>query len=197
LFGRAAPGKPGTVSLLIFKIDIMSQKINIILFGIGNVGSALINKALKSRKALLQENNLDIKFPVITNETMAFFEKEGAGYKWEANFIQFAVPFKIQDIVDYVSDAQLENLVAIDTTDSLGMAEEYPGLINNGFSIISVNETVSKLPPSFGKSIRIEAEYAALEYELVNLSHRNREEAATVLLQSVTDIAGRKKALAS
>ena len=53
-----------------------TTKINIILFGIGNVGSALINLVLESQKFFLEKKNIEIRFPGITNSTFVFFEKE-------------------------------------------------------------------------------------------------------------------------
>jgi homoserine dehydrogenase len=54
-----------------------TTKINIILFGIGNVGSTLINQVKESQKFFLEKKNIELRFPVITNSTLAFFEKEG------------------------------------------------------------------------------------------------------------------------
>jgi aspartokinase/homoserine dehydrogenase 1 len=52
-------------------------RINIVLFGIGNVGSTLINQVLQAQDFFLQQKNIELRFPIITNSTLAFFEKEG------------------------------------------------------------------------------------------------------------------------
>ncbi|HOD09638.1 MAG TPA: aspartate kinase, partial [Flavobacterium sp.] len=70
-------------------------RINVILFGIGNVGSTLINQVIESQKFFLEKRNIDLRFPIITNSTLAFFEKEGVINQWEANFAQSAIPFRI------------------------------------------------------------------------------------------------------
>lgn len=56
---------------------MQALRINIILFGIGNVGSALINQIIESQQFYKDKRNIDLRFPVITNSTLAFFEKEG------------------------------------------------------------------------------------------------------------------------
>lgn len=117
----------------------MTQKINIVLFGIGKAGSALINKFQKNRKDLLIDSKLDFRFPVITNSTVAFYEKEGGTYAWEANFIQFGVPFKMEDVYDYIYANDLENLIAVDATASDALIGEYPRLLHNGFTVVSSN----------------------------------------------------------
>ena len=70
-------------------------RINIVLFGIGNVGSTLVNQVIESQKFFLEKRNIDLRFPIITNSALAFFEKEGVKNQWEANFPQSAIPFRI------------------------------------------------------------------------------------------------------
>ena len=53
-----------------------TTKINVILFGIGNVGSILINQVKESQKFFLEKKNIELRFSGITNSTFAFFEKE-------------------------------------------------------------------------------------------------------------------------
>ena len=82
-------------------------RVNIILFGIGNVGSTLVNQVIESQKFFLEKKNIDLRFPIITNSSLAFFEKAGVKNQWEANFAQSAIPFRIEDIIDYVKEQQL------------------------------------------------------------------------------------------
>jgi aspartokinase/homoserine dehydrogenase 1 len=131
-----------------------ATKINIILFGIGNVGSTLINQVIKSQKFFLKQRNLDVRFPIITNSTLAFFEKEGLKNEWEANFAQSAIPFKIQDIIEYVQAQQLENLIAVDATASLELVKNYIPLIENGFHIVAANKKANTLTYDFYEELR-------------------------------------------
>lgn len=130
------------------------RKINIVLFGIGNVGSTLINQVLESQKFFLEKRNIDIRIPVITNSTVAFFEKEGIKNEWEANFAHSAVPYTIQDIVNYVQKQQLDNLIAIDATASLDLVENYIPLIKNGFNIVAANKKANSIAYDFYEEIR-------------------------------------------
>ena len=50
----------------------MAHVINIVLFGIGNAGSALINKVTSERETYSAIADT-IRFPVITNSDVAFF----------------------------------------------------------------------------------------------------------------------------
>lgn len=129
-------------------------KINVILFGIGNVGSTLINQVLKSQKFFLEKRNIEVLFPVITTSTLAFFEKEGLKNQWEANFSHSAIPFKIEDIIEYVKEQQLENLIAVDATASVDLIKSYIPLIQNGFNIVAANKKANTLAYDFYKALR-------------------------------------------
>lgn len=139
----------------ILKIKIMSKlKINIILFGIGNIGSTLINQIIESQEFFLQSKNVDFHFPIITNSTVAFFEKEGVGYAWETNFRELAVPFRVEDIIEFAKENEFENLIAVDATASDELIGHYNTLIENGFNIVAVNKKANTLPIDLYKKIR-------------------------------------------
>jgi homoserine dehydrogenase len=129
-------------------------RINVVLFGIGNVGSTLINQVIESQKFFLEKRNIDLRFPIITNSTLAFFEKEGVKNQWEANFAQSAIPFKIEDIIEYAQQQQLENLIAVDATASPEIVKNYSKLIQNGFDIVAANKKANTLHFDFYKELR-------------------------------------------
>lgn len=129
-------------------------RINVILFGIGNVGSTLINQVLESQQFFLEKRNIDLRFPIITNSTVAFFEKDGIKNQWETNFQQAAFPYSIEDIVDYVQTNNLENLIAVDATASEELIKFYIPLIQNGFSIVAANKKANTLHFDFYKELR-------------------------------------------
>lgn len=174
----------------------MAVKINIVLFGIGNVGSALINKAIKNKKTLVEEKGVDLRFPVITNSTVAFFEQEGKPYAWEANFIQFAIPFKFEDVLEYVFSAGLENVIAIDATASPEVVQHYPALIGAGFNVLTVNSVLEKFPPGFVRQTEAEAIAGGVVFERIE-SGLPKDRAAVQLLENIIKIAEKNIRLAS
>ena len=119
-------------------------KINIVLFGIGNLGSAIINQIVETQQAILEEKKIEIRFPVITNSTLAFFENEYKKNKWDADFTKASGRFTVQNIIDYVQEEELENLIVIDATKSSELLNFYPLLIQNGFNLIAFNEKVQQ-----------------------------------------------------
>ena len=170
----------------------MTKKINIVLFGIGNAGSAFINKISKERKALILDSKLDFRFPVITNSTVAFYEKEGGTFSWEANFIQFGVPFRIEDVYDYIYKNSLDNLIAVDATGSTELVREYADLVRNGFHIVSVNSTLQKLHPEFEAQVRLLSNKHGAEYRFPEVRKNTTAAVADALYSAVLDVAGLK-----
>jgi homoserine dehydrogenase len=129
-------------------------RINIILFGIGNVGSTLVKQVIEGQKFFLEKRNIDLRFPIITNSTLAFFEKDGVKNEWEANFTQSAIPFRIEDILEYVQEQELENLIAVDATASSEIVTSYIPLVRNGFNIVTANKKANTLDLDFYHELR-------------------------------------------
>ncbi len=129
-------------------------RINIVLFGIGNVGSTLINQVLESQKFFLEKRNIDLRFPIIANSTQAFFEKEGVKNQWEIDFTKSASPYTIEEIIEYVQEQQFENLIAIDATASKDIIKSYIPLIQNGFDIVAANKNANTLHTDFYTELR-------------------------------------------
>lgn len=130
------------------------KQINIVLFGVGNVGSTLINQILNLREQLEKTGNFELNLPVVVNSTTAFFEKKGARASWEKDFWDFGVPYKIQDIIDYVKQNEYENLIAIDATASDEIVHNYSLLIQNGFHIVAANKVANTLSTDFYNELR-------------------------------------------
>lgn len=129
-------------------------KVNIILFGIGNVGSTLINQVLESQQFFKDKREVEIQIPIIANSTLALFRKKGVANQWEANFEEAAVPFQLSDIINYVKQEQLENLIFVDATASVELVDSYPELIKNGFNIVAANKKANTLDYAFYQQLR-------------------------------------------
>lgn len=163
------------------------KKINIILFGIETVGSSLINQILASQKAPLENRKFELRLPIITNSTVAFFEKPTVKNSWEANFIQFAIPFKVEDIISFVQENELENLIAVDTTETDDLLPEYFELLQNDFDVISTNPVIEKLPADFNASINASLKKFGKDFFFINPI--KKEAISETLLKKIIQIA--------
>lgn len=133
---------------------MLTPKINIIIFGIGNVGNTLINQIIENKIFFIEKRNVELKIPVIANSTAALFEIEGIKNNWNANFIDNAISYQICDIIDFAQKNNLENLIAVDATASLEIVENYITLIQNGFDIVAANKKANTLNYNFYRELR-------------------------------------------
>jgi len=96
-----------------------------------------------------------LRFPIITNSTVAFFEKEGIKKPMgKPIFKQQLFLISIEDIVEYVQNNNLENLIAVDATASEELIKFYIPLIQNGFNIVAANKKANTLHFDFYKELR-------------------------------------------
>lgn len=130
------------------------KKINIVLFGTGNVGSILVNQILQARENLRNNEGLELNLPVIANSTTAFFQKENQQASWDTDLKKFGFPYKLEDILQYVQEQGYENLIAIDATASEDFVENYLSLIRAGFNIVAANKVANTLSSQFYAQLR-------------------------------------------
>ncbi len=133
----------------------MSQtKINIVLFGNGNVGSVLINQIIENHDFFIDKKNINLQIPIIANSKKALFSKNGLSKSEIDSFENTSNKYKIKDILDFVKNNELENLIAIDATASKDFVENYIPLIQSGFHIVAANKKANTLSQDFYKELR-------------------------------------------
>jgi len=132
------------------------KKINIVLFGVGNVGSTLIQQILETRQSILKSLNVEINISVVVNSKIAFFEQKTVRPSWETDFKAFGHPYKISNIINHVKAEGLQNVIAVDATASEDFVKNYKELIRNGFHIVAANKAANTLSEKFYKDLRVE-----------------------------------------
>ncbi|WP_034923577.1 aspartate kinase [Gillisia sp. CAL575] len=132
------------------------KKINIVLFGVGNVGSSLINQILEARSKIITSSQVEINLAVLVNSKIAFYNKDNISHSWEAEFKTYGYPYKLSQIINHVKKEKLTNLIAVDATASEKFVKNYKELIRNGFHIVAANKTANTLSDSFYKELKVE-----------------------------------------
>ena len=130
------------------------KQITLVVFGIGNVGSTLIQQINKVKDDLRASQSLEISIPVISNSTYAFFNRNGISNSWESNFKTGSLQYSINEIIDFVKKNEYKNCIAIDATSSEEFTKEYINLIENGFHIVSANKIANSLHYDFYVQLR-------------------------------------------
>jgi len=132
----------------------MSTTINIIVFGIGNVGSTLINQIIEKQAFFREKFQVDLRIPVITNSKKALFTNKPLLLNWLDEFQALSQSYTVEDIFNYVYQYQLENVIAIDVTANDEIVKNYISFIQNNFDIVAANKKANTLHLDFYKELR-------------------------------------------
>lgn len=132
----------------------MNTTINIILFGIGNVGSTLIKQVLKSAKTISEKQHILLEIPVIANSSTAFFRPYGVKNNWQTDFNEFGFPYKVADVIRYIESQELKNVIVVDATASKEFVKNYLTFIGHGFHIVTANKIANTLSQEYYNTLR-------------------------------------------
>lgn len=140
--------------------------VNLIIFGIGNVGSTLLNQLTDFKEELKQQQQIDLKIPVICNSEKMLF-KSDLSKDWESLFLKDSKAYQLKDVFEFISEKNLENVVVVDVTANEDFPENYPLFVSHKFHIVAANKTANTLDFEFYKNLRdaLKAKNVKFEYE--------------------------------
>ncbi len=146
-----------TIETSIQKINLEGLRksdINLVIFGHGLVGQALIEQILAKQQSLLARRDLNVKIIAVANSTKALFNVKGIDENWEIQKNIKGESYRIEDIFKFVKKHKLENCIAIDNTADEVFVEQYEQLVENGFHLISSNKKGNTKSLDFYTSLR-------------------------------------------
>ena len=132
----------------------MSTTINILVFGIGNVGSTLINQIIENHTFFKEKFNVNLKIPILANSKKVLFTNYNLSQDWENDFQALSQNYTIADIFNYVKQNQLENIIAVDVTANEKIVQNYIPFVQNNFNIVAANKKANTLHLDFYKELR-------------------------------------------
>ncbi len=167
LFNNTVSGK--NVSLVVKKSDLhkalnvmhgqifgISKKVNIAIFGHGNVGGTLIDQILKSSKTIEKRKQVDLNVFAVANSKKVLFSKDGIPKTWKSAIRDKGQPYELKDIFDYAKKNHLENLIVVDNTASTDFVANYFEFVENGFDLVSSNKIANTLGFDYYELLREE-----------------------------------------
>ncbi|MDO6602937.1 bifunctional aspartate kinase/homoserine dehydrogenase I [Arenibacter palladensis] len=167
LFNNTVSGK--NVSLVVKKSDLhkalnvvhgqifgISKKVNLAIFGHGNVGGTLIDQILKSNKTIEKRKGIHINVFAVANSKKVLLNKNGISKNWKSSMETKAIPYKLDDIFKYAKDNHLENLIAVDNTANEDFVASYFDFVDNGFDLVSSNKIANTLRFDYYQLLREE-----------------------------------------
>lgn len=140
------------------------KQIHLYIFGIGNVGSTLINQVLQSHSFFKDKHNLDLKIIGLANSKRVLIDPNGITQKWKEDFSSISIVresnsfYKVANLYDATK-------IAIDATASKEVSQYYPELLDHDFNIITANKIANTLSQSFYDVIRIALKNKGLQFE--------------------------------
>ncbi|KQC29880.1 bifunctional aspartate kinase/homoserine dehydrogenase I [Flagellimonas eckloniae] len=165
LFNNTVSGK--NVSLVVKKSDLhkainvvhgqifgIAKKINLAIFGHGNVGGTLIDQILDSEKNIVERKGIDLRIFAVSNSRKLLLDAKGISTNWQDTLEAKGKAYQIEDVISFAKEHHLENLIAIDNTASEAFVSNYELFIENGFDLVSSNKIANTLGFDYYKSIR-------------------------------------------
>jgi aspartate kinase len=171
LFNNTVTGK--NVSLIVEKKDLIkavnvihaqifgqSKKVNIAIFGVGQVGGVLVDQILKAAPQIAKRKGIQLQIFALANSSKMLLEAAGIGQPgtdWRQDLAQEGVVQDVGGLFEYAQSQHLENLIVVDNTASTDFVAHYPSFVAQGFDLVSSNKIANTL--SYGS-------YAALRQQL-------------------------------
>ncbi len=132
----------------------IAKKINLAIFGHGNVGGTLIDQIQNSQSSIEKRKGIDLSIFAVANSKKVLLDAKGIGPDWKTRIQSEGLGYQLEDIFAFAQEKHLENLVAIDNTASNTFVHNYEELINHGFDLVSSNKIANTLDFDTYKSIR-------------------------------------------
>ncbi len=167
LFNNTVSGK--NVSLVVKKEDLtkalnvmhgqifgISKKVNLAIFGHGNVGGTLIDQILKSTKTIAKRKGIDLRVFAIANSKKVVLNADGVSKNWKSELKTKGQSYKQKDIFDFAKTHHLENLIAVDNTASQDFVAHYFDFVEHGFDMVSSNKIANTLGFDYYQLLREE-----------------------------------------
>ena len=140
------------------------KKVNLAVFGHGNVGYELINQIITSHKKIYKRRGFDINIFAVANSKKLYLYKNGISKDWKNKHCQFRENYQLADVISFANQHQLENLIALDNTASTDFVKGYVQLVEAGFNLVSSNKIANTLGMNFYQELRLQLERFGKHY---------------------------------
>ena len=149
------------------RIDLQllkKKRVNLAIFGHGNVGGALLDQIAESAAAIAKRKDIILNVFAVMNSEKALINSEGIKKDWNKQFKDEGEPWMIPGLIDYAQSNNLKNLIAVDNTGSDSFVDYYPDLVKAGFNLVSSNKHSNTRDLKFYKELRSLLEIHGREY---------------------------------
>ena len=142
------------VSNLIDLNNIKKKKINIAIFGHGNVGRHLIDQIISSKEEISRRRDLDLNIFAVANSKTVLIKQKGLNEYWLEEKQEFGQKFSVEDVISFAKNHNLQNLILVDNTADAEFVNNYETFVENGFHLVSSNKIANTLNLKFYQKLR-------------------------------------------
>jgi len=133
---------------------IKKKKINIAIFGHGNVGSHLVNQIISSKEEISRKRDLELNIFAIANSKTVLLQQNGLSKNWIEEKIESGKEYNPEEVISFAKNNNLQNLILVDNTADSGFVQNYSAFVENGFHLVSSNKIANTLDLNFYKELR-------------------------------------------
>src|SRR5690606_15617285 len=130
------------------------KTVHLAIIGHGNVGKTLIEQVLENAEEIRNRKKIDLKIVAVANSKKIALNKAGFNENWNDEILVAERPSKVEELISFSQQNQLENLIVVDNTASKEFVKNYPVLAENGFDLVSSNKIFNTLPISDYRNFR-------------------------------------------
>lgn len=143
------------VNVVHSQINNVPKKLNVIVFGVGDVSVAFMDQLIQSQERLMEKRNIAIKIVGIANHEKVLLHSEGIGADWEIRMESEGISnYTFYDIYKFIYENNLANVVVVDNTDSMEIVEHYPEFVERKYDIVAANKNANITEYSLYKNLR-------------------------------------------
>lgn len=133
---------------------IQKKRINIAIFGHGNVGSHLADQIISSREEISRRRNLELNIFAIANSKTLLFQPNGLQVNWRDDKLNLGNNYQPEEVISFAKKHNLQNLILVDNTANIDFVQHYSHFVENDFHLVSSNKIANTLDLGFYKELR-------------------------------------------
>lgn len=165
LFNNTVTGR--NVSLVVRRTDLlkavnvihgqifgMSKKVNLAVFGVGQVGGTLLDQIVGSKEKIEARKGIQLNIFAVANSRQLLLDHKGIDGSWRSRLDKQEAGYSLKQLFEYARAHHLENLIAVDNTASSELVGHYMELVANGFDLVSSNKIANTLDFDFYTQLR-------------------------------------------
>lgn len=134
--------------------NIKKKKINIAIFGHGNVGRHLVDQIISSKEEISRRRDLDLNIFAIANSKTVLIQQKGIKENWLDEKQKLGQTYKVDEVILFAKNNNLQNLILVDNTADADFVQNYPTFVENGFHLVSSNKIANTLDLKFYQGLR-------------------------------------------